>query len=73
MVYGKSKSRKVINGLAKGKYYFRIAAFKKVDDTIYVGTFSKVKRVHIKTGLSVKGMLNAVKTDNSGAQRIKIY
>ena len=74
MVYGKSKSRKVINGLAKGKYYFRIAAFKKVDDTIYVGTFSKkVKRVNIKTGLSVKGMLNAVKTDNSGAQRIKKY
>ena len=72
MVYGKSKSRKVINGLAKGKYYFRIAAFKKVDDTIYVGTFSKkVKRVHIKRGLSVKGMLNAIKTDNSGAQRIK--
>lgn len=74
MVYGKSKSRKVINGLAKGKYYFRIAAFKKVDDTIYVGIFSKkVKRVHIKRGLSVKGMLNAIKTDNSGAQRIKKY
>ena len=39
----------------------------------YISTFSKVKSTTVKSNLSVKQMLNAIKTDNSGAKQIKRY
>lgn len=72
-VSGKSKSSKTISGLAKGKYYFRIATYKTIGNARYISTFSKVKSTTVKSNLSVKQILNAVKTDNSGAKQIKRY
>ena len=72
-VSGKSKSSKTISGLAKGKYYFRVATYKTIGNARYISTFSKAKSTTVKSNLSIKQMLNAIKTDNSGAKQIKRY
>jgi len=42
-VSGKSKSSKTISGLAKGKYYFRIATYKTIGNARYYTLQMKAK------------------------------
>ena len=58
---GKSKSSKTISGLAKGKYYFRVATYKTIGNARYISTFSKAKSTTVKSNLSIKQMLNAIR------------
>ncbi len=44
-----SKTSKMIKGLKKGRYYFRIRAYKKLDAETYYSSWSKSKSVKTKT------------------------
>lgn len=73
VVSGADKTKKKISGLGKGKYYFKICAYKSADGNKYCGKFSSVKSVKVKKGASLKAAFNSIKTDNSGAVFVKKY
>lgn len=70
-VGGEKTLSKVISGLAKTTYYVRVCPYNKIGGVRYCGEWSNTKKVKVKKGLSVKELLNSVKTNNNGRQTIK--
>ena len=66
-------TEKTLSGLAKKKYYFRVCALKKFDNSYSCSAYSQTKSCNVKSGCSVKQMLNSIKTDSSGRKGIKKY
>lgn len=70
-VKGASAASKEIGGLAGTTYYVRVCAYRESNGYRFCGKWSSAKSVKVKSGLSVKQLLNSVKTDNSGRKTIK--
>ncbi len=73
VVSGDSTTSKTISGLAKKKYYVKVSTYKSANYVKYQSVYTDTKSCTVKKGVSVKSMLNAVKTDNSGKSEIKEY
>ena len=73
VVSGANNTSKTISGLAKKKYYVKVCTYKSSDSYKYCSYYSSVKSVKIKKGVSMKKMLNAIKTDTSGRKYILEY
>lgn len=70
VVPGAKNTSKTISGLAKKKYYVQVCTYKTGNSYKYCSLYSPVKSVNIKKGVSMKSMLNAIKTDTSGKKDI---
>ena len=70
VVSGANNTTRNISGLAKRKYYVKVCTFKYGNSYRYCSLYSSVKSVNIKKGVSMKTMLNAIKTDTSGKKEI---
>ena len=73
VVSGANNTSKTISGLAKKKYYVKVCAYKLNNSYKYCSYYSSVKSVKITKGVSMKSMLNAIKTDTSGRKKILEY
>lgn len=62
---------KNITSLPAKKYYVRIASYKSVNGYKYRSAWSDVKSTTVKSGVSLKTMINHTKTDTSGKAAIK--
>lgn len=61
---------KAITNLPAKKYYVRVASYINVDSYKYRSAWSSVKNVTVKSGASLKQMINSTKTDLSGRKSI---
>lgn len=71
VVSGEKNTSRTISGLANKKYYVKVSTYKTADNVRYMSDYSGTKTCTVKKGVSVKTMLNAVKTDTTGRKRIK--
>lgn len=71
VVTGDNNTSRTISGLAKKKYYVKVCTFKISQTNRFCSDFSAAKSVTIKSGVSMKTMLNSIKTDNSARSSIK--
>lgn len=73
VVSGEKNTSKTISGLAKKKYYVKVSTYKTASKVKYMSDYSRTKTCTIKKGVSLKSMLNAIKTDTTGKKAIKEY
>lgn len=71
IISSNSTLKKSLTDLAKKTYYVRVATYKSVDGYKYRSAWSDVKSVKVKSGASLKQMINHTKTDLSGRDDIK--
>lgn len=64
---------KTISGLPKKTYYVRIRSYIKYNKKFYCSDYSKTKSVSIKSGASLKTMINSIKTTTAGREYIKEF
>ena len=64
---------KTISGLAKKTYYFRVRSYKKYNNVYYCSDYCAVKSKSVKTGASLKEMINSIKTTTDGRKYIKNF
>ena len=69
----KKTTSKTIKGLAKKKYYFRIRSYIKYNDKYFCSDYSAVKSKSVKTGASLKEMINSIKTTTDAKKHIKKF
>lgn len=73
VVSGAKNTSKTISGLAKKKYYVKVATYKTTENVKYMSDYTATKTCTIKKGVSIKTMINAIKTDTAGKKYIKEY
>lgn len=72
-VSGANNTSRTISGLAKKKYYVKICTYKTTSYRKFMSAYSTPKTVTIKEGVSMKTMLNSIKTGVSGRDNILYY
>lgn len=68
-----STTSKTISGLAEKTYYVRIRSYIKYNSKYFCSDYSRTKSISIKTGASLKTMLNSIKTTTDGRNYIKEF
>lgn len=69
----KKTTSKTITGLAKKTYYFRIRTYIEYNKKYFCSDYSDVKSKAVKTGASLKEMINSIKTTTDGKKYIKNF
>lgn len=68
-----STTSKTISSLAKKKYYVRVRSYISYNGLYYCSDYSKAKSVEVKSGASLKSMINSIGTATESRNLIKSY